>query len=92
MPLRLRPIAAVAVRSRNLRLLADGGSLTEIAEAIGVSHTVSANHCRQLRAKLATLRTADPIRVAIPLGLGPWRIPLAAPPRRRQGADAARLA
>jgi two-component system invasion response regulator UvrY len=53
-----------------LRLLADGSSLTEIAEAIGVSYKTVANQCSQLKAKLATPRTADLIRVAISSGLG----------------------
>lgn len=52
-----------------LRLLADGGSLTEIAQAIGVSYKTVANHCTQLRAKLATPRMADLIRLAISSGL-----------------------
>jgi len=53
-----------------LRLLADGGSLTEIAEAIGVSYKTVANHCTQLKAKLGTPRMADLIRFAISSGLG----------------------
>lgn len=53
-----------------LRLLADGNSLTEIAEAIGVSYKTVANQCTRLKAKLATTRMADLIRVAISSGLG----------------------
>jgi two-component system invasion response regulator UvrY len=53
-----------------LRLLADGSSLTEIAEAIGVSYKTVANHCSLLKAKLATPRMADLIRMAISCGLG----------------------
>lgn len=53
-----------------LRLLADGRSLTEIAEAIGVSYKTVANQCSQLKAKLATPRMADLIRVALAAGLG----------------------
>jgi DNA-binding CsgD family transcriptional regulator len=52
-----------------LRLLADGNSLVEIAETLGISYKTVANHCRQLRAKLATPRMADLIRVAIAAGL-----------------------
>jgi two-component system, NarL family, invasion response regulator UvrY len=52
-----------------LRLLADGSSLTEIAEAIGVSYKTVANHCSQLKAKLATPRMADLVRLAISCGL-----------------------
>jgi two-component system invasion response regulator UvrY len=53
-----------------LRLLADGSSLTEIAEAIGLSYKTVANQCTQLKAKLATPRMADLIRVAISFGFG----------------------
>jgi two-component system, NarL family, invasion response regulator UvrY len=52
-----------------LRLLADGSSLTEIAQAIGISYKTVANHCTQLKAKLATPRMADLIRLAISSGL-----------------------
>jgi DNA-binding NarL/FixJ family response regulator len=52
-----------------LRLLADGSSLTEIARALGVSYKTVANQCSQLKAKLATPRMADLIRVAISSGL-----------------------
>jgi two-component system, NarL family, invasion response regulator UvrY len=52
-----------------LRLLADGSSLTEIAEAIGVSYKTVANHCSQLKAKLGAPRMADLIRVALSCGL-----------------------
>jgi two-component system, NarL family, invasion response regulator UvrY len=62
-----------------LRLLADGSSLTEIAEAIGVSYKTVANQCSQLKAKLATPRTADLIRLAIAYGLGRGEPRLAAP-------------
>jgi two-component system invasion response regulator UvrY len=62
-----------------LRLLADGSSLTEIAEAIGVSYKTVANQCTQLKAKLATPRIADLIRVAISHGFGRGAPQLAAP-------------
>jgi two-component system, NarL family, invasion response regulator UvrY len=52
-----------------LRLLAEGGSLTEIAQAIGVSYKTVANRCTQLKAKLAAPRMADLIRLAISCGL-----------------------
>jgi two-component system, NarL family, invasion response regulator UvrY len=65
------PLSQLSPRDMEiLRLLADGGSLTEIAEAIGVSYKTVANHCSQLKAKLATPRMADLIRVAISYGLG----------------------
>ena len=62
-----------------LRLLADGSSLTEIAEAIGVSYKTVANQCSQLKAKLATPRMADLIRMAIAYGLGRGEPQFAAP-------------
>jgi DNA-binding NarL/FixJ family response regulator len=52
-----------------LRLLADGNSLVEIAESLSLSYKTVANHCTQLRAKLAAPRMADLIRVAIAAGL-----------------------
>jgi two-component system, NarL family, invasion response regulator UvrY len=52
-----------------LRLLAEGNSLTEIAGTIGVSYKTVANHCSQLKARLATPRMADLIRIAISYGL-----------------------
>jgi two-component system, NarL family, invasion response regulator UvrY len=65
------PLSQLSPRDMEiLRLLADGGSLTEIANAIGVSYKTVANHCSQLKAKLATPRMADLIRVAISYGLG----------------------
>ena len=66
-----------------LRLLADGGSLTEIAEAIGVSYKTVANQCTQLKAKLAAPRMADLIRIAISHGFGRGELQLAA--RREPG-------
>jgi two-component system, NarL family, invasion response regulator UvrY len=53
-----------------LRLLADGGSLTDISQAIGVSYKTVANRCSQLKTKLATPRTIDLIRLAIACGIG----------------------
>ena len=59
--------------------IGDGSSLTEIAEAIGVSYKTVANQCTQLKAKLATPRMADLIRVAISCGLGRGEPQLAVP-------------
>jgi two-component system invasion response regulator UvrY len=69
-----------------LRLLADGSSLTEIAEAIGVSYKTVANQCSQLKSKLGTPRTADLIRVAISYGLGRGE-PQLAPPFAAPGSS-----
>jgi two-component system, NarL family, invasion response regulator UvrY len=52
-----------------LRLLGDGGSLPEIAGALGVSYKTVANQCSQLKARLGAARTADLIRIAIAYGI-----------------------
>jgi hypothetical protein len=60
-----------------LRLLAGGARLGEIAEANGVNYKTVANHCAQLRAMLATPRTADLILTNIERSqfgtTGAWR-------------------
>jgi len=67
---RSHPLTQLSPRDTEiLRLLAEGKSLTEIAGAIGVSYKTVANHCSQLKAKLATPRMADLIRIAISSGL-----------------------
>jgi DNA-binding NarL/FixJ family response regulator len=52
-----------------LRLLADGSSLSQIADAIGVSYKTVANSSGQIKAKLGVPRTADLVRIAIQNGL-----------------------
>jgi len=52
-----------------LRRLGEGSSLAEIARGIGVSYKTVANHCSQLKTKLATPRLADLIRLAIASGI-----------------------
>ena len=52
-----------------LRLLAEGSSLGQIADAVGVSYKTVANTCGQIKAKLAVPRTADLVRIAIQNGL-----------------------
>jgi DNA-binding NarL/FixJ family response regulator len=52
-----------------LRLLAQGCTLSQIAEAIGISYKTAANNCTQIKAKLGTASTADLIRLAIQSGL-----------------------
>jgi len=65
------PVARLSARDIDiLRLLAEGSSLAEIAASLGVSYKTVANHCTQLRARLAAPRTADLIRIAISYGLG----------------------
>jgi DNA-binding NarL/FixJ family response regulator len=52
-----------------LRLLGDGSSLGQIADAIGISYKTAANACGQLKAKLGVTRTADLVRIAIQNGI-----------------------
>lgn len=52
-----------------LRLLGDGRSLLQIADAVGVSYKTVANHCTRLKAKLGAARTADLVRIAISHGI-----------------------
>jgi DNA-binding NarL/FixJ family response regulator len=52
-----------------LRLLAQGRSLTQIADTLGVSYKTIANNCSQIKAKLGAASTADLIRIAIQHGL-----------------------
>src|SRR5262249_21480253 len=50
-----------------LRLLGEGNSLTEIAQAIGVAYKTVANTCSIIKTKLGVERTADLIRVSMEL-------------------------
>jgi two-component system invasion response regulator UvrY len=52
-----------------LRLLAEGCSLSQIADTIGVSYKTVANNCTQIKAKLGATSAADLIRVALRSGL-----------------------
>lgn len=48
-----------------MRLLGEGQSLLQIAEAVGVSYKTVANTCGQIKTKLGAARTADLIRIAV---------------------------
>jgi len=52
-----------------LRLLAQGRSLAQIADALGIGYKTAANNCSQIKAKLRAPTTADLIRIAIRHGL-----------------------
>jgi two-component system invasion response regulator UvrY len=52
-----------------IRLLADGMSLGEIADALGIGYKTVANACTQIKAKLGVTRTNDLIRMAMTLGV-----------------------
>lgn len=57
-----------------LRLLADGKSLTGIADTLGIAYKTVANQCTRIKEKLGLDRTADLIRFALenraPSGVG----------------------
>jgi DNA-binding NarL/FixJ family response regulator len=52
-----------------LRLLADGKSLAEIAQALGVAYKTVANTLSRIKDKLGVSQTADLIRIALGQGL-----------------------
>jgi two-component system invasion response regulator UvrY len=52
-----------------MRLLAEGRSLAEIAEALGIGYKTVANACSHIKAKLCVTRTNDLIRLAMSLGV-----------------------
>ncbi|HEX3989828.1 MAG TPA: response regulator transcription factor [Acetobacteraceae bacterium] len=52
-----------------MRLLADGMSLTEIADALGIGYKTVANGCSLLKAKLGVSRTSELVRLAMTLGI-----------------------
>jgi two-component system, NarL family, sensor histidine kinase UhpB len=61
---RLRPIGLEI-----LRLLAEGRSLSQIADTVGIGHKTAANNCSRIKARLGAAGTADLIRIAIRAGL-----------------------
>jgi two-component system, NarL family, invasion response regulator UvrY len=52
-----------------MRLLAEGMSLAEIADALGIGYKTAANRCSQLKAKLGVTRTNELVRLAMTLGI-----------------------
>lgn len=58
-----------------LRLLGEGSSLRQIADAIGVSYKTVANNCSQIKLKLGAARTADLVRIAMQNGLSSGTAP-----------------
>ena len=52
-----------------LRLLADGRSLPQIADTLGIGYKTAANSCTRIKAKLGAASTAELIRIAIRCGL-----------------------
>ena len=52
-----------------LRLLGSGKSLSQIAEALGLSYKTVANTCSAMKSKLGVARTADLVRLALQANL-----------------------
>ena len=52
-----------------LRLLGQGSSLQQIADALGISYKTVANNCSQIKAKLGARGTGDLIRIALENGV-----------------------
>ena len=52
-----------------MRLLAEGMSLAEIADALGVGYKTVANACSMIKARLGVARTNDLVRLAMTLGV-----------------------
>jgi DNA-binding NarL/FixJ family response regulator len=52
-----------------MRLLVEGMSLTQIADALGIGYKTVANACSHIKAKLGVTRTNDLVRIAMTLGV-----------------------
>jgi two-component system invasion response regulator UvrY len=52
-----------------MRLLAEGMSLTEIADALGIGYKTVANGCSQIKARLGVTRTNELVRLAMTMGV-----------------------
>lgn len=74
----LHPLKDLASRDLEiLRLLAEGRTLSQIADALGIGYKTAANNCTRIKVRLGAASTADLIRIAIRSGLvdrdaGPW--------------------
>ncbi len=52
-----------------MRLLAEGMSMAEIADALGIGYKTVANACSHIKAKLGVTRTSELVRLAMTLGI-----------------------
>jgi len=52
-----------------LRQLAEGRTLAQIADTVGIGYKTAANNCSRIKARLGATSTADLIRIAIRCGL-----------------------
>ncbi len=60
------PLADLSPRELEiLRLLGEGRSLQQIADALGLGYKTIANSCGQIKSKLGVQRTAELIRIAV---------------------------
>ena len=65
-----QPMGQLTARELEImRLLGQGRSLAEIAEAVGVGYKTVANTLTQMKAKLGVARTADLVRMAVETGV-----------------------
>jgi DNA-binding NarL/FixJ family response regulator len=66
----IEPLEQLSSRDLEImRLLARGHSLSEIADALGLSYKTIANTCTQIKVKLGVNRTADLVRLALEAGI-----------------------
>jgi DNA-binding NarL/FixJ family response regulator len=64
------PLKALSARDLEiLRQLAEGRTLSQIADTIGIGYKTAANNCSRIKARLGAASTADLIRIAIRTGL-----------------------
>jgi DNA-binding NarL/FixJ family response regulator len=65
-----QPMGQLTARELEImRLLGQGRSLAEIADAVGVGYKTVANTLTQMKAKLGVARTADLVRMAVETGV-----------------------
>jgi two-component system, NarL family, invasion response regulator UvrY len=64
------PLKALSARDLEiLRQLAEGRTLSQIADTLGIGYKTAANTCSRIKARLGAASTADLIRIAIRSGL-----------------------
>jgi DNA-binding NarL/FixJ family response regulator len=64
------PLEALSARDLEiLRQLAEGRTLSQIADTVGIGYKTAANNCSRMKARLGAASTADLIRIAIRTGL-----------------------
>jgi two-component system, NarL family, invasion response regulator UvrY len=67
---RSQPLSELSARELEvLRLLAEGRTLSQIADTLGISYKTAANNCSRIKAKIGAATTAGCIRAALRFGL-----------------------